>query len=88
MLTKMEAVVKFDQARREARIWFWRPQWHWFGWKTLIPFMYGHDEYARRTLLLGWTVTGRVIIPLWFCGDEKCLTEGIEAMRVEEGDLW
>lgn len=55
-----------------GRIWFWKPQWHWFGWRTLVPAHYGHDEYARRTILLGWTITGRVIIALWNCGDEEC----------------
>lgn len=54
------------------RVWFWKPCWYWFGWRTLVPFFYGHDEYARRTLLLGWTVTGRVIFALWGCGDPEC----------------
>lgn len=54
------------------RVWFWKPQWHWFGWKTLIPVYYGHDEYARQTIMLGWTVTGRVIIALWGCGNPEC----------------
>ena len=54
------------------RVWFWKPQWHWFGWKTLVPFSYGHDEYARRVLVLGWTATGRVLIAVWGCGDPEC----------------
>lgn len=57
---------------RPGRIWFWRPQWHWFGPLTLIPFNYGHDEYARRVLVFGWTVTGRVLIAVWGCGDPEC----------------
>lgn len=55
-----------------SRVWFWKPQWYWFGWKTLIPFLYGHDQYARRTLLFGWTITGRVIIAVWGCGNPVC----------------
>jgi len=55
------------------RIWFWRPQWHWFGWTTLLPIQRGHDEYARWTVVLGWTITGRAIIALWGCGDPECI---------------
>jgi hypothetical protein len=55
-----------------SRIWFWKPQRYWFGWRTLIPFLYGHDQYARRTLLFGWTITGRVIIAVWGCGSAEC----------------
>lgn len=54
------------------KIWFWKPSWHWHGWTTLVPFVYGHDEYARRTAMFGWTITGRVIIALWGCGDAEC----------------
>lgn len=54
------------------RIWFWKPSWHWFGWKTLIPFTYGHDQYARRVLVFGWTITGRALIAVWGCGDPEC----------------
>ena len=56
-----------------SRIWFWGPQWYWHGWKTLVPFYMGEDEYGRRTLMLGWTVTGRVIIALWECRDPECV---------------
>lgn len=74
---KLRAHVALNQARRRAVIWFWKPQWHWFGWMTLVPFMVGHDEYARRTIVIGWTITGRVIIPLWFCGSSDCLHEAL-----------
>lgn len=57
------------------RVWFWGPQWHWFGWKTLSPFQYGHDEYARRVLVFGWTVTGRILIAVWGCGSQECIDE-------------
>lgn len=73
--TKQErnAVRREDKARG---VWFWKPSLYWFGWKTLIPFLYGHDEYARRTLLFGWTITGRIIIPVWECDEaEQCWDE-------------
>lgn len=56
-----------------ARIWFWKPQWHWHGWKTLIPFFRGGDEYDWHTVCLGWTITGRVIIATRHCpGTGRC----------------
>ena len=65
-----------------SRVWFWKPQWYWFGWRTLIPFLYGHDQYARRTLLFGWTITGRVIIAVWGCGDAECEQESARAIMI------
>lgn len=79
-----QAAIWLIIAQRDRTPWFWKPQWYWFGWKTLIPFSYGHDEYARRTLLLGWTITGRVIFPLWDCGDAECHRDAIEAMKYDE----
>jgi hypothetical protein len=58
-----------------GRLWFWKPQWHWFGWKSLLPFQYGHDQHARRVLVFGWTVTGRILFAVWSCGDESCMEE-------------
>jgi hypothetical protein len=72
------------KARRAARIWFYRPELWWRGWKTFIPIQLGHDEYARRTLLLGWTVTGRVVIPLGDCGDPECRQDAEEYLLFEE----
>lgn len=46
------------------RVWFWKPSWYWHGWRTLLPWYIGGDESGRRTLLLGWTVTGRVIVAI------------------------
>lgn len=76
--------MNLEEARKKYRIWFWKPQWYWFGPRTLVPFMIGHDEYARRTLLLGWTVTGRAIIPLWDCGDEQCRKDALIYLQDEE----
>jgi hypothetical protein len=45
-------------------VWFIRPQWYWYGWATLVPFFIGGDEFGRRTVVFGWTVTGRVVIAI------------------------
>lgn len=65
-----------------GRVWFWKPQWYWFGPKTLIPFQYGHDQYARRVLVFGWTVTGRVLIAAWDCGDPECEADAAPRKRI------
>lgn len=44
-----------------ARAWFYRPEWFWHTGK---PFWFGDDEYHWRTLVIGWTFTGRIIIAL------------------------
>lgn len=55
------------------RVWFWKPEWYWHGWKTLVPFFTGGDEYDWHTICLGWTITGRVIIATRPCpGIGKC----------------
>lgn len=55
------------------RVWFWKPQWYWHGWKTLVPFFTGGDEYDWHTVCIGWTITGRVIIATHPCrGTGKC----------------
>lgn len=65
------------------RAWFYRPQWYWHGWKTLLPIYRGHDEYARWTVVLGWTVTGRVVVALWDCGDPECHKDREENLRLD-----
>lgn len=49
------------------RVWFYKPQWHWFGWKTLLPAFRGDDEWDWHTVGFGWTITGRVIIATRRC---------------------
>jgi hypothetical protein len=46
------------------RVWFYRPQFYWFGWKTLVPWYLGRDEHNRRTVALGWSVSGRIVFAL------------------------
>ena len=65
------------QERQAERIWFYKPQMYWHGLSTLLPVTTGHDDYARYTLMIGWTITGRIIIALGDCGDEECHTEAI-----------
>ena len=85
-MSDFEDAIRLVLRQQNRKPWFWKPQWHWFGWKTLIPFNYGHDEYARRTLLLGWTVTGRAIFPLWYCGDKACFRDAMVDLRDEGAD--
>jgi hypothetical protein len=44
------------------RIWFYKPNLYWHGWRTFVPVFFGTDEFERHTVVLGWTVTGRVVI--------------------------
>jgi len=81
MRTLEEAIDIYKEGFRDFTPWVWKPQWYWHGWKTLIPLFVGHDEYARRTLCIGWTITGRIIFPLWYCGSEQCLRESLEAIQ-------
>jgi hypothetical protein len=45
-------------------VWCYGPEWYWHGWRTLLPVQLGGDEYGRRTLMAGWTVTGRVVVAI------------------------
>ena len=72
LTTRQARLARVQALRKRNRAWIWRPQWHWFGWKTLLPVQVGHDEFSRWTLVLGWTVTGRVIIALRECTDAEC----------------
>ena len=61
-----------DIATPSRKPWFWTPQWYWFGLKTLLPISFGGDEYCRRTIVFGYTITGRMIVPLWGHSEKKC----------------
>ena len=50
---------------KPRRVWFVRPSWYWYGWKTLLPIIFGTDEYNRHTIEIGWTITGRIGIATW-----------------------
>lgn len=54
-----------DIQKASYKPWFYKPQWYWYGWKTLLPISLGNDEWCRYDLVLGTTITGRIIIPLW-----------------------
>jgi hypothetical protein len=70
-------------ARPDRRPWLYRPELHWFGWKTLLPAWLGGDEWCRRTLVVGWNFTGQVVIPLRYCrGCEHCGPEWVDGTWV------
>ena len=55
------------------RIWFNKPCIrNWYGWRTLLPFIWGNDEWHRRDLAIGWSQTGRIVIALWHFNLDKC----------------
>ena len=60
------------------RIWFYRPEWYWYGWKTLIPIWRGHDDQARWTVVLGWTITGQIVIAVKDCGSVSCMIDAAD----------
>jgi hypothetical protein len=47
-----------------SRIWFYRPELYWYGWKTLRPFWFGDDEYHWKTVVLGWNLFGQVVFAM------------------------
>lgn len=69
-----------DRIKRlpKRRVWFYAPALYWFGWKTLLPVTFGHDEWSRQTLVIGWSITGRIVIPIGYCGDDNCYQETLE----------
>lgn len=68
--------VKQGKRPITERVWFWKPSWYWFGPRTLVPFTTGSDEWGWHTVVLGWTITGRVIIAWRKCPRTgKCAPE-------------
>ncbi len=55
-----------------SNFWFWKPEARIL---SPFPFMIGHDEYARKTLVIGFPFTGRVIIAYKDCQSEECSEE-------------
>lgn len=62
----------------KSRVWFDRAEWYWYGWRTLLPVHFSHDEYARRTFVVGWTITGHIVMALGYCGDMECLEDAVK----------
>jgi hypothetical protein len=81
LLRDIEDNRKLEQARSDNRFWFYRPQLYWHGWSTLLPIVSGHDDYARNTIMIGWTITGRIIIALGDCGEHQCRIDALEYMK-------
>jgi len=70
-----------EQPRRPLRdrIWFTKPQLHWYGRKTLIPFFWGGDEFDWHVWTFGWSFSGRVSIAIRPCpGTGECLELGTD----------
>ena len=75
MSTKLFSLLVLEHRVRrlpKRRIWAYPPQWYWYGWHTLFPIDRGHDDFSRETLTIGWTITGRIVIPLHYCGEAEC----------------
>jgi hypothetical protein len=46
----------------KTRFWFYRPSWYFY---RFSPVWFGNDEWNRKTIVLGWNVTGQLVIALW-----------------------
>jgi hypothetical protein len=62
-----------------SRVWFYRPQWWFQRWS---PIWTSSDEYGRRTLVIGWCVTGQIVIAYRTCYCDFC-----EASREQTAHL-
>lgn len=60
---------------------FYGPERHWYGWQTLIPFSTGGDEYGRKTLLIGWTITGRIVFAFGSKGWVNAIAKPLPLMQ-------
>lgn len=61
-----------------SRIWFRRPTWYFSTWR---PMWTGGDEYDWHTLVIGWNVTGQIIMATRRCpGTGKCAELGPDQM--------
>lgn len=64
------------EQERKPRAWLYRPEWYWGNWRRhecWSPVWLGGDEWCRRTLVIGWAFTGRLIIALRHCqGCDSC----------------
>jgi hypothetical protein len=78
----MQPPLALRQAAKD-RFWFYRPEWYEGAWS---PVYVGHDEYSRRTLMLGWPFTGRIVIALGYCGDAECYAESLRMRDEEENE--
>lgn len=58
---------------KPSKFWFYKPSLYWNGWRTFVPFALGGDEWCRRTIVIGWCVTGQIVIPFRACpGGDGC----------------
>lgn len=71
---------------RKSRMWLYAPSLHWHGLSTLLPICFGHDEFSRRTVMIGWTITGRLVIATRYCGDEDCYEQSVRWIEYDDED--
>lgn len=74
-LTRLPCGCSYSEEEygKPSRFWFYKPELYWYGWKTLLPFGKGSDEWCRFTIVIGWNFTGQIIIPYRQCrGCEDC----------------
>ena len=58
--------------KRIPAVWFYKPELYWRGWRGLIPFYLGGDEYNRHTFVLGWSFTGEMVVVYKRCKQGHC----------------
>lgn len=79
MPTTAEMKVKV-KALPKPRYWVYKPiHFTWRGASgSLSPIGISHDEYSRKTLVIGWPFTGQLILPYRYCGAYQCYRETLE----------
>lgn len=65
-----------------SRVWFYKPELYWYGWKTLRPVWYGGDEFNWHTVVIGWNLFGQAVI-----ATEPCRGEGRCAEELNDPDM-
>lgn len=76
----MDGVPVELRTARKSRFWFYRPEWYADGWS---PIYRGHDEHSRRTVVIGWPITGRIVIATRYCGDATCYAESVRWLDID-----
>lgn len=63
------ALIPDKERRIRSRIWGYKPQWYF---QRFSPTWLSSDEYGRRTFVIGWCVTGQLVIAFCTCFCEYC----------------
>lgn len=56
------------------RVWFHKPIWDFYRWS---PVWLGDDEYHYQTIVIGWHITGQIVIAFrqWPLPCDECLLD-------------